>query len=109
MDTMPDMGTPITRGEHDEFVRRMEAENSRLAARISILENSSSKIGELNVSIERLMLKLDVMESKLSSMTQDVDEIKDRDGDMWRKLVSYAATAVVGLAVGAIWNTIIGM
>ena len=99
----------ITRGEHDEFVRRMEAENSRLSARISILEGSSSKIGELNVAIERLMLKLDLMEKKLNEMTTDVDEIKDRDGDMWRKLVSYAATAIVGLAVGAIWNTILGM
>lgn len=106
---MPDTGDCISRREHDEFARRIEAENSRLAARISILENSSSKIGELNVSIERLMLKLDLMEKKLNEMTTDVDEIKDRDGDMWRKLVSYAATAIVGLAIGAIWNTLLGM
>ena len=103
------MDGTISRGEHEEFVRRMDAETSRLSARISTLESSVSKMGELNVSIERLMLKLDIMEKKLGDMTSDVDEIKDRDGDMWRKLVSYAATAITGLAVGAIWNTLMGM
>ena len=103
------MDDMISRGEHQEFVRRVEAETSRLSARISVLESSVSKMGELNVSIERLMLKLDIMEKKLGDMTSDVDEIKDRDGDMWRKLVSYAATAITGLAVGAIWNTLMGM
>ena len=103
------MDDMISRGEHQEFVRRVEAETSRLSARISILESSVSKMGELNVSIERLMLKLDIMEKKLGDMTSDVDEIKDRDGDMWRKLVSYAATAITGLAIGAIWNTLMGM
>ena len=63
----------ITRGEHDEFVRRMDAEASRLSARISILESSSSKIGELNVAIEHLMLKRDLTEKKLNEMTTDVD------------------------------------
>ena len=103
------MDDMISRGEHQEFVRRVEAETSRLSARISVLESSISKMGELNVSIERLMLKLDIMEKKLGDMTSDVDEIKDRDGDMWRKLVSYAATAITGLAIGAIWNTLMGM
>lgn len=103
------MDTPINRGEHEEFVKRMEAENSRLSMRISELESRAMNVADLTVRVERLTLRLDMVEAKLKSLEEDVQDLKDRDGDMWRKLVSYAVTAIAGLAIGAVWNTVIGM
>ena len=102
------MDTPITRAEHNEFVRRIEDELKRLGNRVSTLEGSSDKISSLSIQIERLLLKIDVYEKQLSDIKDDVDELKDRDGDMWRKLVSYAVTAIAGLAIGAVWNMVFG-
>ena len=37
------MDTPITRAEHDEFARRMDAENKRLHYRINEVEDTVKK------------------------------------------------------------------
>ena len=49
-----DLQSPITRGEHEEFRRRMEEDHDRTNKRLSILEETVKRIGELTVSIEKL-------------------------------------------------------
>lgn len=45
---------PISRAEHDEFAKRMEAEHSRQNHRLTTLEEKVNEIGELTVSVARL-------------------------------------------------------
>ena len=67
------MSEPISRAEHEEFCRRMEAENQRLED-----EN------------RRQNRRLDLLEEST---------LESRDGVMWRKVVSHAITVLVGAAV----------
>ena len=49
------------------------------------------------------------MEHMLKEQIQQgerLEALESRDGEMWRKLVSYALTAVVGIAIGFIFNQI---
>ena len=41
------MDAPITRAEHEEFVRRMDEANHRQSKRIEIVEKEVKQIGEL--------------------------------------------------------------
>ncbi len=56
------MDTPITRAEHEKFVRRMDTENKRLAdendrqnKRIDLLESSVREFEHLASSVEKFL------------------------------------------------------
>lgn len=62
------MDTTISRAEHEEFVRRMEAENKRLEDedrrqnhRIDELEETMRQIGALTTSVEKLAVSMERM------------------------------------------------
>ena len=96
------MDTPITRAEHEEFRRRIEEEHIRQNRRLELLEESIERLNALNTSIEKLesMLKEQMRQGKR------LEVLENRDGEMWRKLLSYAATTIVGIIVGYIFTHI---
>ena len=83
------MDQPITRAEHEEFKRRLEEENARQDRRIALLEESVSKMGALSTSVEKLALSME-----------------SRDGELWRKAVGYAVTAIIGAFLGYVFTQI---
>ena len=100
------MDTPITRAEHEEFVRRMEAENKRLADednrqnhRIDELEDTVRQIGDLTASVKELAVSMKNMAKLQEQQGQDIEELKNRDGNMWRTVVSHLATTIAGAIV----------
>lgn len=100
------MDTPITRAEHEEFVRRMEAENKRLADednrqnhRIDGLEETMRQIGDLTASVKELAVSMKNMAKLQEQQGKDIDELKNRDGHMWRMVVSHIATTIAGAIV----------
>lgn len=108
-----DMDTPITRAEHEEFSRRMEAENKRLTdedkrqnRRIDELEETVRQIGDLTASVKELAVSMKNMTKVQEQQGNDIEELKNRDGEMWRKVTGYVITAVVGIAVGFIFTQI---
>ena len=46
------MGDPISREEHEEFVKRMEGDHKRIDKRLELLEESVRQIGALTTSVE---------------------------------------------------------
>ncbi len=109
------MDTPITRAEHEEFCRRIEAENKRLAdedkrqnRRIEKLEENVLQIGELTTSVEKLASSMESMLKEQEKQGKRLEELEGRDGEMWRKVVGYMITAIIGIVLGFIF-TIIGM
>ena len=84
------MDTPITRAEHEEFRRRIEEENKRQDKRIELLEENAKRL-EVQEQVEQGK-RLEILES--------------RDGEMWRKVISYAVTAIVGIVIGFIFKQI---
>ena len=107
------MDTPITRAEHEEFVRRIKAENERLSDedrrqnhRIDELEEAVRQIGDLTASVKELAVSMKNMAKLQEQQGQDIEELKNRDGEMWRKVTGYVITAVIGIVVGFIFTQI---
>ena len=94
------MDTPITRAEHEEFRRRLEEENRRQDKRIELLEENTKRIETLNGAIGKLAANMEGMLKEQLRQGQRLELLESRDGELWRKVVSYAVTAFVGIAIG---------
>lgn len=107
------MDTPISRAEHEEFMRRMEAENKRLSdedkrqnRRIDDLEETVRQIGALTTSVEKLAVSMEGMLREQEQQGKRLEALEGRDGEMWRKVTGYLLTAVVGIVVGFLFRQI---
>ncbi len=98
----------ITRKEHEEFARRIDAENERQNKRIGLLEENVRQIGSLTASVEKLAVSMENMAKEQEKQGKRLETLENRDGEMWRKVVAYIATAIVGIVIGYVF-THIGM
>lgn len=101
------MDTPITRAEHEEFRRRMEEEHKRQDKRLEMIEDNISQIitrqiTTMTTMIEKLALNVDNVLKKQAQQQEELEELKSRDGEMWRKVVGYAITTIIGIVLGFI-------
>ena len=94
------MDTPITRAEHEEFRRRLEEENRRQDKRIELLEENTKRIETLNGTIGKLAANMEGMLKEQLRQGQRLELLESRDGELWRKVVSYAVIAIVGIVIG---------
>lgn len=94
------MDTPITRAEHEEFRRRLEEENRRQDKRLELLEQNVREIGALTTSVQKLAISVENMVKVQERQGERLEALEGRDGERWRKLVGYIASALVSGAVG---------
>lgn len=94
------MDNGISREEHQEFCKRMEEENHRQNRRIEMLEGTVQQIGKLTASVEKMAASLQSMVREQEQQGKRLTALESRDGEMWRKAVTYAVTAVVGIVIG---------
>ena len=94
------MENGISREEHQEFCKRMEEEDHRQNRRIEMLEGTVQQIGKLTASVEKMAASLQSMVREQEQQGKRLTALESRDGEMWRKVVTYAVTAVVGIIVG---------
>ena len=107
------MDTPITRAEHEEFrrtvnaeIEKLSAEDVRLNKRVSTIEAENQQINALTVSVQKLTDNIEHMRQLQEDEGKRLSVIENRDGEMWRKVISYAATVVVGALIGFILRSI---
>lgn len=86
----------ITRDEHAEFTRRMDAENERQNHRLNELEKTVGQIHSLTTSVAKLAQSVETFAEELKKQGDRVETLENRDGEKWRGLVAQAASAVVG-------------
>ena len=94
------MDDPITRAEHEEFRRRIEEENKRQDRRLELLEHTVQQISDLTTSVKKLAVSMEGMLREQEKQGTRLETLEDRDGEMWRKIIGYAATAAVGIIIG---------
>ena len=94
------MDDPITRAEHEEFRRPIEEENKRQDRRLELLEHTVQQISDLTTSVEKLAVSMEGMLREQEKQGTRLETLEDRDGEMWRKIIGYAATAAVGIIIG---------
>ncbi len=101
------MDEPISRGEHEEFAKRIDAQEKRQDKRLEMLENTVREIGALTLSVQRLAQSLENMVEEQERQGRRLQALEDRDGEKWRKLMGYIATALTSGAVTLLLSQII--
>lgn len=103
----------VSRHEHEEFRRSMESENKRLEEennrqnhRLDSLDKTIEQVAKINTSVEKLALNMQNMLNEQVSQGKRLETLESRDGEMWRKVVGYVATAIAGIIVGYIFKQI---
>lgn len=94
------MDTPITRAEHEEFRKRLEAEDKRLSHRLLRVEEDLKDIKDLTASVEKLATNMENMMKIQEKQGNRLEELEGRDGEMWRKVVGIVLTAIVSGIIG---------
>ena len=92
----------VTMELHNEFARRMEEEHERQNTRITTLEKSSKDITKLTIAVEKLAISVQSMVTEQKDQGERLEKLESRDGEMWRKLISYLITAIAGIFIGFI-------
>lgn len=101
------MDEPISRGEHEEFAKRVDAQEKRQDKRLEMLENTVREIGALTLSVQRLAQSLESMVEEQERQGRRLQALEDRDGEKWRKLMGYIATALTSGAVTLLLSQIV--
>ena len=100
------MDSPITRAEHEEFRRRMEEEHNRQNKRIELLEEQTEQFTDIAISVKELALSVKQMAETQKSQGEKLEKLEERDGEMWRKVVGYIVTAIVGIVIGFVFKQV---
>ena len=101
------MDEPISRGEHEEFARRIDAQEKRQDRRLELLEENVREIGALTVSVQKLAQSLQSMVKEQEQQGRRLQALESRDGEKWRKLMGHIATALTSGAVTLLLSQII--
>lgn len=99
----------VRKDVHEEFVKRMEEEDNRQNHRISKLELAIESISSIATSVERLATNMEHMVREqarqgenLNDQSERIRKLEDRDGEIWRKVVSHIVISVVSIVIGYI-------
>lgn len=99
-------GQCVSMEVHKEFEKRMISENERLAdedkrqnKRIDVLEDTVRQIGDLTASVKELAVSMKNMANLQEQQSHDIEELKNRDGNMWRTVISHLATTIAGAVI----------
>lgn len=91
---------------HKEYARRMEDEHKRQNQRITDLETKVEDIGSLTASVASLAKSVEQLAKAQEKQNERLDALESRDGEMWRKVVGYAVTFIVGAVLTFIFAKI---
>lgn len=100
------MEETISRAEYEEYKSRIEDENHRQNKRIDLLEKNVRQTGALAASVERLATNMSNMVKEQEKQGKRLEALEGRDGDMWRKIVGYVVTAIIGIVIGFVFKQI---
>jgi septal ring factor EnvC (AmiA/AmiB activator) len=102
------MDEPISRAEHEEFAKRIDAQEKRQDRRLELLEENVREIGALTVSVQKLAQSLQSMVKEQEQQGRRLQALESRDGEKWRKLMGYIATALTSGAVTLLLSHLVG-
>ena len=91
---------------HDEYAKRMEDEHRRQNTRISKLEETVKDISSLTASVASLARSVEQMAKAQEKQGERLEMLENRDGEMWRKVVGYVITFVVGAVLSFVFASI---
>lgn len=81
---------------HDEFVRRVDEHNARQDKRIDGLEERYRQIQDLNASVQRIAINIEVMAKELSKQGERLEAIEKEPAQNWKKFMWLLFSALIG-------------
>lgn len=89
----------VTLAIHDEFAKRVDAENNRQNKRIEIIEAKQSQISELVVSVKVLAANVENIAKEINEQGSRLKEIEGKPAKRWEQLLGYVISALVTAAI----------
>lgn len=106
-------GDYISRPEHEAFAeimrsenQRLEDENNRQNKRLDILEQSMQDFRRVQTSMEKMETVMTSTLKEIEKQGQRLERLEAKDGEMWRKVVGYIITVIVGIVIGFVFKQI---
>ena len=97
----------VTIDVHQEFCKRIEAEDNRQNKRIERLEEGQMQISKLVTSVEVLATNIKTMSDELSKQGQRLEEIEGTPKKRWETIVACIITGLIGAAITALVSGLI--
>ena len=94
----------VTRIEHTEFAKRIEAEEHRQNKRLDLLETTVKDFQRVALGVEKLSIGLENMVKAQENMNKRLGELEREPADKWKILVS----GIIGALATAIGAAILG-
>jgi len=86
----------MTRDEHDEFAKRLDEHNARQDERIDGLEKRYRQIQDLNTSVQRIAISIEVMTKELAKQGERLEAIEKEPAANWKKFMWLLFSALMG-------------
>ena len=90
----------LLKSVHEEFAKRVEEEHTRQNHRISAVEDTLKQVMNMTTSVEKLAINMEHMVEEQKEQGERLKVLEERDGDMWRKVATYAITAILSIIIG---------
>jgi len=92
----------VTVSVHEEFVKRIDAEDNRQNKRIEIIEAKQAQISELVASVKVLAANVENIAKEINKQSQRLDEIEGIPKKRWETIVACIITGLLGAAISAV-------
>lgn len=79
---------------------RQEEKINGLARRMDNLEKLTESVNALALSVERLTNQQQTTDSQITTLTDDVNELKEKPAKHWETAVAAIIAALVGAGIG---------
>lgn len=107
------MSEYIERKEHEEMLKRMDAEHKRIDdeqqrqnRRLGVLEETVKQFTSLTISVEKMALNMERMLEEQKKQGKKLDEIENAPAKNWNTvktaLITGIITVTIGIVVGAL-------
>lgn len=94
-------GSYISRQEHEEFARRIDAEDGRQNRRISLLEETTRQMNDLTVSVKEMAVNMANMLEELKKQGERVDKLESEPAEAHKQIKMAVITALISAVVGS--------
>ena len=107
------MSEYIDRKEHDEMLKRMDAEHKRIDdeqqrqnKRLGVLEETVNQFTSVTISVEKMAVNMENMFEEQKKQGKKLDEIENAPAKNWSTvktaLITGIITVIIGIVVGAL-------
>ena len=91
---------------HNEFAKRVEEENYRQNERLTNIEQAVKQVQSITTSVEKLAVNMEGMLNEQEKQGKRLEALEKQDGELWRSVVGYVITAILGIVIGFIFKQI---